>query len=321
MKGIVATGRIGAVVPAGRRAVLRGLIALAASAFAALPAGAATKLTIAHGIAADFLPVLVAKDRGLFEKHGLDVTLQPVAMAVNVTAMLVSGSADIAASTPLVTLQAREAGIDIVAVAGDTRIQKGNPTSSLVTRKGVTVAKAADLIGKKIGVPGLNSGNHLLLEKWLLDNGVALDKVTFVEAGLPQMGDMLKSGTVDAVVINEPLRSRIVQGGNGDYSVAFASELNPDLVGIFWIARADWTKANPETLAAFRASLTDAIALIASDPAVARAVEKRAIGFNGPRWPAFDTRLTPDDMAFYAAMGHQLGLLKGQTDVAAAIAK
>ena len=54
--------------------------------------------------------------------------------------------------------------------------------------------------------------------------------MSIVEAGMPQMGDLLKIGQIDAVTPIEPILSRIVASGAASPTrVDFFSEVNPDV--------------------------------------------------------------------------------------------
>src|SRR4051812_6480885 len=175
----------------------------------------AAKLALGYANATEFLPAFVAKDRGIFNKHGLDVTMMPIASSSLIPPALVSGSIDMGIATPPNLVLSAEAGLDLVATSGSARILKSNTRVSLVSRAGVSIAKPEDVAGKKVAVPGINSSIDLVLRKWLLDAKVPLAKIQFVEASLPQMPDLLKSGQVDAVAAIEPILSRIVAGGIG----------------------------------------------------------------------------------------------------------
>src|SRR5690606_15813300 len=106
-------------------------------------------------------------------------------------------------------------GLGLVGIAGVSEISRQSSFISLVVRNGVKVANAADLRGKKVGVPGFNSMMHVVFQKWLLDRKVQANQVQMVEAIFPQMADLLKAGTLDAVLVLEPFRSRIVSGKIG----------------------------------------------------------------------------------------------------------
>jgi len=278
---------------------------------------APTALKVGLGPAVDFLPALVARDQGIFAKHGLDVTLQIVPTPSVVPPMLVSDSVQIAYATPPNILLASEGGLDLVAIAGGARLVKSNAKISFVTRQGVTIEKADDLKGHRAGVPGFNSIIDMFLRKWLITHDVPVAQVSFVEAPMLQMGDLLKSGQIDAATPIEPIRGRIIASGAAVRSVDFFSEVNPDVLGSFWMATRDWATKHKTEVAAFRASLFDGIAFIDAHPDEARAIEQKDLGFVDPTAMAtFATKLDVKDFDFVAKLGTELGVMKQPVDAA-----
>jgi len=299
-------------------------IMLAAVMMGMSPATAAmaqTKINIGYATAADFLPAFVAKEEGCFDKHKIDATLTRMPIVGNIPAALVSGSLQIGMSTPTVLLQAKEGGLDLVAIAGATRMLKSNPSISLVVRKGVDVKSAADVKGKKIGVPGVNSVADVMFKKWLKNNGVKLEEVTFIETPFPQMPDLLKGGTIDGAVAVEPIRSRIVNSDIG-YRIPeeFYVAVHPDTVLAFWSATSDWTKANPETLKNFRTCLREGLASIKQNPDKAKEVEKKYLGFNTPTLPTLTVDMKADDFTFFVNLAKEMGLTRKDIDVKTLVA-
>src|SRR5215210_9067286 len=193
-------------------------------------ATAQTKVNIGFSPAADFTPVFAGKDKGFFEKRGLDVTLTRVPLASNIPSAIVAGSLQIGMGTGSMLVQTAEAGLGLVAITGASRVVKTNSVVSLVARAGENIKSAADLKGKKVGVPGLNSMLHVLFQKWLLDNKIALAQVTMIEAPFPQMRDMLKGGTIDAAIAIEPFRARILSDNTGFRVADYVSEIQEDVL-------------------------------------------------------------------------------------------
>jgi NitT/TauT family transport system substrate-binding protein len=301
------------------------LLALVAALLGLAPIGGAAaeavKIAVGYPRAAEFLPAFVAQDTGLFEKHGLDVTLTAVSVTSIIPQALLSNSFQIAAGTVPNLMLATEGGLDLVAVMGATRMTRGYPTVSLMVRAGTLFTGPEDLRGKKVGVPGLSSNMDLMLRKWLLDRRIDLGQVTFVELSFAQMADVLKSGQVDAVAAIEPTRSRISASGIGVRVADYGADLVEDVLGALWLTTRLWADANPETLDAFRGAYGDALGFIKTDPERAKQIELKYLGFNGPRFPVFSTELKVEDFSFYHDMGRQVGLIMTAPDPAKLIHK
>ena len=274
------------------------------------------KVNIGYASATDFLPAFIAKENGCFAKGDLDVTLTRVAVASNIPAALMSGSMQIGMGTGTILLQAVEGGLDLVAVAGATRMLRTNPTLSLVVRTGVEVKVATDLRGKKIGVPGVNSVADVMLRKWLKDAGVKPGEVTFIETPFPAMNDMLKGGTVDAVVAAEPIRSMIVGGGAGyRMPIEYYTALEPDTILAFWQASSKWANENKAAVTTFRACLVEGLKFARENVEKGKEIEKQYIGFNTPVMPTMTTDAKPEDFVFFVKLAREMGLISKDIDV------
>jgi NitT/TauT family transport system substrate-binding protein len=170
-------------------------------------------------------------------------------------------------------------------------------------------------------VPGVRSIADVIFRKWLLQNGVQPGKMSIVETPFPQMRDMLKGGTVDAVAVLEPFRSRIVSDGTGFRVADYAAEVNPDLIGGVWIAKGDWARKNPEQVQAFRDALAEAIRFTQTNVEEARAIELKYLGFNSPRFPPYSLTVPAADLEVYSKMSQEVGYMKKPIDVSKLIAK
>jgi NitT/TauT family transport system substrate-binding protein len=284
-------------------------------------AGAQTKVSIGYTAAGDFLPVFVAKEKGMLEKHGLDVTLTRIALASTIPSALMANSVQVGTGTGPGLLQAAEGGLDLVAVSGAARQMKDNATVSVVARKEANISTPAEFKGKKVGVPGLNSVIDVVFRKWLKEKGVAIEGVTFVEAAFPQMNDLLRGGTLDAVAVLEPFRSKILADGNGVKVADYFSDVKDGMIFGFWIATRSWADANPAAVKGLRDASNEAIAYIKANPEDAKAIEAKYLGVKFPGFSTFDVEIKPADLQAYAVIGKELGLLRKDVDAARLIAK
>jgi NitT/TauT family transport system substrate-binding protein len=296
-----------------------GLLAAALGVVASIGGAAAaelTKMAVSYSATADFAPAFIAKDAGIFEKHGLDVTLSNLATTSLGPPALMAGSLQLASSSPPLLLLANDGGMDLVAVAGVAAMDEKHPRSSLLTRPGFTATKAQDFIGKKVARPGINSAIDLVLKKWLLDHGVALNQVTLVETPFTQMGDLMKAGQIDAAFELEPLRTRIIEAGAGQKSVDIFSETKPHILASMYASSRPWAEAHRDALKAFRASLQDAMVFQHEHNDEAKAIQKKYIGA-ASQPDQLELELNPDDFDFWIAALHQLKLLQQQPPPAA----
>jgi NitT/TauT family transport system substrate-binding protein len=300
---------------------MRGLVKTALSAacaaiLLALPARAeTTKIAIGYGFTSDTLSAFMAKEAGIFEKHGLDATLTPVNGASNLMAGLFAGSMQFIMSNQTQLLTGVNGGLDLMEVAGGARTTVANDPIGLVMRPGVKYSEPADLVGKKIAVAGFDSGTYMLLRAWLVMKHVDAKQVDFVEGGMPNMGDLLKSEKVDGVTTVEPFLSKMVNDGVGRLVAKYYTEVLPDQPAIFWVSTRQYVAAHPDVVKAFRESLKEGAVYIHAHPDEARAVEKKVFGSNKPNLPNSNDTVSPADLEAYLKIGTDLGLYDKPIDV------
>jgi ABC-type nitrate/sulfonate/bicarbonate transport system substrate-binding protein len=229
-----------------------------------------TPIRAAYVPVATWLPAWVALDKGIFAKHGLDVTLTQI-QNLSLLPGTVGRQFEFAASTPTDLLKAVQGGLDVVASAGEAIEVKSNPTTQVIVRKDSGIKSAADLKGKAIAAPTLGAVIHVATLYWLKKNGVDPNSIRGVEVPFPNMGDQLKAGNVDAVEALEPFTGALLAAGNvslGDPLLAAGDEV----LFPFWISDGKWARANGPAIKAWIEALTAAEADMKANPADARAI-------------------------------------------------
>src|SRR5271163_431119 len=124
------------------------LVAAATLALAAAPAlSDPFKLKIACTATSDCASAMVARDEGIFAKHGLDADVSLIAINTTIPPAIVSDSIQIGGPTAPVFLQAVGGGLDLVGIAGASIM---DPVSAgaiaAVARTGVTINDAKDFV-------------------------------------------------------------------------------------------------------------------------------------------------------------------------------
>jgi NitT/TauT family transport system substrate-binding protein len=294
----------------------------------ALPAQAATQVVVSYTATADFGAAFIAKEQGFFAKRGLDVTLQSVPVAPNVPAALMSNSVQIGGTTPSVLLQAVDSGLDLVAVAGGGTFDlKGSPAPiGIAVRSGLAVRGGADLVGKKIAVPGFGAAIHVLTRRWLMAQGVDPKQVTFVEVGVPQMPDVLKGGSVDAVAVPEPFLARIVQAGIGTAVPSFAASLPDGVSTVLYTATRQWAAQNRAAVVAFREALAEGAQFAATQREAALQDFGKYIRVPAPilkamPYPHFEPVLQDEQLRFWSDTMRTQDMLRRQTPLSTTLLK
>jgi NitT/TauT family transport system substrate-binding protein len=242
-------------------------LAVIALCFASAAARADTTLVkLGYGPTTDFASAFVAQEEGLFRAHGLDVQLTLIPGTAAIPAA-VAGSVDVVNCTPAAFFQAIDGGIELEGIAGGSLMSKEvNDFTGLVARKDSNVHAAKDLVGKRVGVPGLTGTLFVLFKEWLRQQHIDDTKITFIEIPFPNMADALRSGSIDAAIPIDPILSRILGEGIA-YRVANYMESAPDnLSAVFYCSTAAWAKTHADTVRAFKAAIADAVVFMGTHP-------------------------------------------------------
>lgn len=230
------------------------------------------QVTIGMTSSSVFLNAFVAKDQGFFTKHGLDVQIQPMQGMTSISSVI-ANSVQFSGPTPSNFLQAVDNGLDLVVAAGAYAFPTPSKVGVLVPVNSA-IKTPKDLEGKTFGVPGINALQHILVRKWLRDQGADVAKIKFLELTFPQIPDALKTGQVDAASANEPFYDRVIAQNIGRPMFDLSTLIPDGTQGAMYVASREWAKKNPETIKAFRAGLTEAMAFITKNPDEA----KKSIG-------------------------------------------
>jgi NitT/TauT family transport system substrate-binding protein len=276
---------------------------------------AQTKVVYGYNPTFDMAPVLIAMDKGFFRKHGVDVTLKPVPLNSYHPAALEAGETHIGMPTASVLLQAVDGGLDLVAVSGYGVTEKDDTNYAIVTRPGSGIARPADFAGRKVGVPGLNAFLHVLFREWLTMKGVDWKKVEFVEVQFPLMEGVLKSGSVDAVVVIQPFLARIVDSRAGHLHAHFIQDFPPDINGAVFASKRNWAIQNVEAIKGWRAALDEAGAYALANPEETRTIAASFLklppqALAAVKIPVWSSKLTVTGMAPWVSIMKSQGMIK-----------
>ena len=250
-------------IPLTRRAALsRAAVLAGALAAPAIVARAATKITYGYSAVSDFATVFIATDEGLFARRGLEVEPKFIPINSTIPAAVEAGSLQMGGPTPTGYLQAVLGGLDHVVLGGGGVLSKTYTELGLVAKAGAGIRNAQDCVGKKIGVPGIGALLHVAFRQWLKINGVDANGVNFVESPFPQHADMIRGGSIDAVVTGGPFMTRIVDSGGGYVASYFTTFLPEGYPTVLHVARRDWAAQNPAAVKAFRDAISEAAAFL-----------------------------------------------------------
>lgn len=304
-----------------RSRVLAFLAALAVSHWIYAPAALAQqKVVLGHVATAEIAGAFAANAEGYFEEAGLPLELQLIPLNPSMPPALQSGAVQIATITTTTFLQAVDGGLDLVIIAEGSVGAKTSKNFAVFARNGSGIQKAQDFIGKKVGVPGVGAILHVWFRKWLSLNGVDPRRVTFVESGFPQHADLIRGGSVDAVVTAEPMLGRMNEASIGYVVTPMVSNFERPLPIFYYISTRDYAKTHPEVIAKFREALKRGVAFADANPDKAKGYIAKFTGMppdlaNRIPMPQLTTSSDRPALEETIKMMREQGMLRNSVDV------
>lgn len=177
------------------------LCSMLALMFVAFGEEGADAETVAVKLALDWYPnsnhlgLFIAQEKGYFQHENLQVTLYTPVDPSTVLQTVGSGADDFGISYQPDVLLARAQGVPVVSVAALVQ----HPLNSVMTLKASGITRPRDLVGKKVGYPGIPTNEPLLTTMLKTDGARGLQDVELVNVGF-DLAPALISRRVDAVV-------------------------------------------------------------------------------------------------------------------------
>lgn len=210
------------------------------------------------------LPLMLMEREGLDEKHGFDGDFQFLSNEGAMQNFLMGGEGITVDADIIGTAISRTEGFDVTAF-----YPVGNLYLGIVVREDSDIQDPTDLVGRKIGHFGMDSGTTSFL-RVLLQEGWGVDiteDVEFVEVGPAALGELLASGEVDAMFNFESFTSQAIVNIPARWLVKAHPAFEEHFDGFApWItnmiAHTDWIKENPELAYAFRDAYDEALQML-----------------------------------------------------------
>ena len=159
------------------------------------------KLRVAYAaITAAFSIPWVAKEAGIYQRHGLDVELVYIASGPRAVQTLIGGGIDIAAFGGAAAIDAKLAGADTVYVA--------IPVNRVIVFTVVApeIQRVEDLRGKIVGATRIGTLTDYFTRVYLRQSGLVPDRDVIIRGtgGLPETLAALKAGQIQAGTFGFP---------------------------------------------------------------------------------------------------------------------
>lgn len=257
--------------------IITTLLAVAGAACGGDGGGAAApgdaKIDVRLSPVVDGAPVFYAIDKGIFKKHGLDVTAsQAVSGGPAMIPTLLNGQIQLGATGPGTLAPVWAQGLPIKYVAplsfggtGDTDAQE-----RLVATPKSGVTSLADLPGKTIAVPTLNNMGQITISALLEKNGVDPKSVKYIAVPYVEQQAALQSGSVDIAFTTEPYFTQIQQAMQITTLGAPGPALGPSLPNFMVVGVDSYIEAHKPSIREFQLALEEATDFLAKNPQEAR---------------------------------------------------
>jgi len=225
-----------------------------------------TKMTIATGVDPAFSQFYVAKEGGLFEKNGLDVTINTGPSGSAMVPFLINNQVQAAYGSDLAGVINHNVDGNVVAVADGTYLVKW---LSVVGRN---VQSLDELKGKRIGI-AKGTGSEIFWSRVLAKRNLQAADFKIVDIEAPEMLAATERGDIDGFAVWEPWPTRTLQAVKGTKILQDAEGIYNNINFVYM--NRGWIEQNRETAEKFMRALVQANDLIGSDrPAAAKMVAK-----------------------------------------------
>ncbi|WP_164737201.1 ABC transporter substrate-binding protein [Georgenia sp. SYP-B2076] len=265
--------------------------------------------------------LLYGVDNGIFEEHGLDVTLETGAGAENFVAALVAGEFDFASVNTVSVMVALDKDVPITVTSGYSQAWSdadGEDISAVLAKPASGITRPADLEGRTVALNQVNSAGMLSIREAVRLDGGDPDAVKFVEIKFPNAIAALESGDVDAIWEVEPFITIAQRGGAEVVSWNFL-EASPGVSTQIMVAEAG---VDPALVEQFTTALTDVLEQAEGDAegtrqSLVNLLEMDTALAKSARMEHFTTAINVDAVARFAELALEEKFIDEAVDMSA----
>jgi NitT/TauT family transport system substrate-binding protein len=215
-------------------------------------------------------PWWIAKEKGLFEKYGLDAELTDFLEDKEVNAAFASGNMEAANLATHTAIKLFSVGVDLKLV-----LLEDVSTSADAILAGEEINSIADLKGKQVAYEE-GTTSDLLLNYALMQNGLTLKDITPVPMPASDAGTALMSGKVPAAVTYEPYISEALKE-NTKLKMLYKAGERPGLISDVLVISGKFAKEKPEAAKALLKVWGEALDFYNKDNTVGQAIIAKAV--------------------------------------------
>ena len=274
----MALGENGTTTATSRRTLLRGGLALGATALASRQVRAATpdRINIAFFVGAS--PTMIAKGDGWIEElTRAKVNWIEVGSGAEINTAVAAGSVDIGignGSSPTAAGIAQDIGYEVIAMLDNI-----GPAEEMTVRKAAGIHAPVDFKGKRIATP-FGSTSHFRTMGFLQTNGMTQRDVTLLDMRPDAIVAAWQRGDIDAAYVWSPAKTKVLDAGGEVFRTYDKLEAAGYVIADVMVARIAFAKAYPEAVVAILKASNRSLAMWKDKPDEAAAIIGKQAGIS-----------------------------------------
>ena len=218
--------------------------------------------------------IYIAQEKGFFEDNGIELILRDdFASGSAAAAAMLEGAVDIATAAEFAVVRQALSGQDIATLGSIDMFTH----MKLVVRTDRGIHTAADLAGKRIGVP-LGSAADFVLGRFLNLSGIMARELTIVDVQAPHALAAITAGEVDAIIAWQP-NIMAMQDALGDKAAVLPVQSGQPLYCAV-VSSGEWADANPGLVVNFLKALSQAEDFLIGNPEICKTIVQIRLGYD-----------------------------------------
>ncbi len=283
--------------------------------------GQPDKVTVGVIPILDVAPIYLGLEKGVFERHGIDLELKQAEGGAAIVPAVVSEQYQFGFSNVISLLLAQSEGLPVKVVSNGNNSTgvDGEDFAGLMVKGDSPIKTAKDLEGKTVAANTLQNIVDTSVRASVRKAGGDPSKVKFVALPFPEQPAALASGQVDAVFVVEPFQQAVLAEGGRKIASSYVDAAD-DLTVAAYFTSQQLQAENPDLVRRFTAAMQESLSYADSHPDEARqiigtytkiapeVIEKVTL----PKWPA---EINRDSLQTMADLAVEDGLIDKAPDL------
>lgn len=244
-----------------RAAFAAALLGVTSLAFEDLPARAQSRpllhIRLAGSPNDDMTSVVYAQKSGMFERAGLDVSVEKTPSGSAAATGVAGGAYDVGKASISSIFDAHEHGIPFTIVAPGGIYTSKEPYGGILLTKSAALKTGKDAEGKTFSVASLSSIGRVALAAWIAGNGGDLGAVKFVELPFSAVAGAIDQQRILGGEVGQPVQAESLATGRFGFLPAYDAIAPEFYVSVFFTTR-EFSAKHPDALRSLARVLYDA---------------------------------------------------------------